>query len=68
MGQDADRSLVAAFAALPDPRQAGKVPYPLPEIMLLLLCATLTAADDFVQIELWGKRNLAFLARISHRA
>ncbi|GIK81518.1 MAG: ISAs1 family transposase [Alphaproteobacteria bacterium] len=64
MVEDADRSLVAVFAALPDPRQASKVLYPLPEIMLLLLCATLAGADDFVEIELWGRRNLAFLRRL----
>lgn len=64
MVEDADRSLVAVFAALPDPRQASKVLYPLPEIMLLLLCATLAGADDFVEIELWGRRHLAFLRRL----
>jgi predicted transposase YbfD/YdcC len=37
--------------------------YPLPEILLLLLCATLAGADDLVEIELWGKQQLAFLRR-----
>jgi predicted transposase YbfD/YdcC len=48
---------------LDDPRQQAKVLYPLPEIMLLLLCATLAGADDFVEIALWGRQNLAFLRR-----
>lgn len=61
---EADRSLVAVFAALPDPWQASKVLYPLPEIMVLLLCATLAGADDFVEIALWGRRNLSFLRRL----
>ncbi|MFL5334676.1 MAG: ISAs1 family transposase [Geminicoccaceae bacterium] len=52
------------FAALEDPRQAAKVLYPLPEILLLLLCATLAGADDLVEIELWGGENLAFLRRL----
>jgi predicted transposase YbfD/YdcC len=56
-------SLIERFAALRDPRQAAKVLYPLPEILLLLLCATLAGADDFVEAEVWGERNLAFLRR-----
>ena len=56
-----DCSLVAAFAGLSDPRQSAKVLYPLPEIMLLLLCATLAGADDFVEIAVWGEQNLGFL-------
>src|SRR3954468_7368198 len=32
--------LLDRFSALDDPRQAAKVLYPLPEIILLLLCAT----------------------------
>jgi hypothetical protein len=35
----------------------------LPEILLLLLGATLAGADDLVEIELWGKQQLAFLRR-----
>jgi predicted transposase YbfD/YdcC len=35
----------------------------LPEIVLLLLSATLAGADDFVEIQLWGEQNLAFLRR-----
>jgi DDE_Tnp_1-associated len=57
-------SLVERFAALRDPRQTAKVLYPLPEILLLLLCATLAGADDFVEVEVWGERNLAFLRRL----
>lgn len=57
-------SLVERFAALSDPRQPAKVLYPLPEILLLLLCATLAGADDFVEVQLWGEQNLAFLRRL----
>jgi predicted transposase YbfD/YdcC len=58
-------SLLDQFSALEDPRQAAKVLYPLPEIILLLLCATLAGADDFVEMTLWGSRNLDFLRRLS---
>ncbi len=63
MPQPAGTSLVEHFAALEDPRQAAKVLYPLPEILLLLLSATLAGADDCVEIELWGREQLAFLRR-----
>lgn len=59
-----DNSLIGQFSALADPRQSGKVLYPLPEIILLLLCATLAGADDFVEIQVWGEQNLPFLRRL----
>jgi predicted transposase YbfD/YdcC len=59
----AGKALLDQFSALEDPRQAAKVLYPLPEILLLLLCATLAGADDLVEIELWGNQHLAFLRR-----
>src|SRR5215212_4690982 len=64
MPQPAGTSLLDHFLALDDPRQAAKVLYPLPEIILLLLCATLAGADDFVEMQLWGERHLAFLRRL----
>jgi predicted transposase YbfD/YdcC len=48
---------------LRDPRQSAKVLYPLPEVLLLLLCATISGADDFVEITLWGEERLDFLRR-----
>ena len=63
MPQSTDPSLLAHFATLEDPRQTAKVLYPLPEILLLLLSATLAGADDCVEIELWGREQLAFLRR-----
>jgi predicted transposase YbfD/YdcC len=57
------RPLVEHFSALEDPRQAWKVVYPLPEILLLVLSATLAGADDFVETEAWGGEHLAFLRR-----
>ena len=55
-------SLLDHFAALSDPRQHAKALYPLPEILLLVLSATI-AADDFVETTLWGTEHLAFLRR-----
>lgn len=56
-------SFLSHFSALNDPRQTAKVLYPLPEILLLLLCATIAGADDFVEIALWGEEHLTFLRR-----
>ena len=58
-----DLSLLEHFAALKDPRQTAKVLYPLPEILLLVLAATLAGADDFVEVQAWGEERLAFLRR-----
>src|SRR4051812_14676878 len=57
------RPLIEHFSALKDPRQIWKVVYPLPEIMLVVLCATLAGAEDFVEVRLWGAKNLDFLRR-----
>jgi len=56
-------SFLSHFSTLSDPRQAAKVLYPLPEILLLLVCATIAGADDFVEIALWGEEHLTFLRR-----
>ena len=37
--------------------------YPLPEILLLVLCATLSGMEDFVEIRLWGEERMDFLRR-----
>jgi predicted transposase YbfD/YdcC len=55
--------LLDHFSALSDPRQRWRVLYPLPEILLLVLCATLSGMEDFVEIRLWGDERLDFLRR-----
>ena len=57
-------SLLDHFSVLRDPRQGGKVLYLLPEILLLVLCATLAGANDFVAVRLWGEQALPFLRRL----
>jgi DDE_Tnp_1-associated len=42
------------FKDLPDPRQRGKVIYPLDEVLLLSLLAVLAGAESFVEIERFG--------------
>lgn len=57
------RSVLEHFSVLRDPRQSWRVVYPLPEIVLLLLCGSLTGMEDFVEISLWGEQRLDFLRR-----
>jgi predicted transposase YbfD/YdcC len=59
----ATRSLLDHFSALADPRQQWRVVYPLPEILLLVLGATLSGMEDFAEIRLWGRERLDFLRR-----
>ena len=63
MSDPVQTAFLTHFSALRDPRQSAKVLYPLPEILLLLLCATISGADDFVEITLWGEEHMGFLRR-----
>ena len=49
------------FAPLQDPRQNAKIMYPLDEIVLLVVCATIAGADDLVEVREWGLQHLDFL-------
>src|ERR1700690_2037537 len=51
------------FKDLPDPRQPGKVVYPLKEVLLLWLLAVLAGADSFTGIARFGEKKLALLRR-----
>ena len=51
------------FEDLDDPRQSGKVAYPLDEMLLQCLLAVLAGADSWVEIAEFGKKKLAFLRR-----
>src|SRR5580700_3620289 len=51
------------FKDLSDPRQPGKVIYPLDEVLLLCLLAVLGRAETFVDIALFGEKKLALLRR-----
>ena len=56
-------ALLDHFARLDDPRQSAKVVFPLPEIMLLVLSATIAGCDDHVEVCEWGRERLDFLRR-----
>ena len=56
-------ALLDHFARLDDPRQSAKIVFPLPEIMLLVLSATIAGCDDLVEVCEWGRERLDFLRR-----
>src|SRR3712207_9538237 len=51
------------FRSLPDPRQRGKVIYPLDEVLLLCLLAVLAGAETFVEVARFGTKKLDLLRR-----
>lgn len=51
------------FEDLEDPRQRGKVQYPLDEILLLCLLAVLAGAETITDIALFGRKKLDLLRR-----
>src|SRR6202140_5079250 len=56
---------LGCFRDFPDPRQRGKVIYPLEEVLLLCLLAVLAGAETFVDIARFGQKKIAFLRRFS---
>jgi len=54
----AQQALLDHFSALKDPRQSWKVVYPLPEVLLCVLFATMAGAEDFVETERWANEKL----------
>jgi predicted transposase YbfD/YdcC len=52
------------FKDIHEPRQQGKITYPLDEILLLCLLAVLAGAETFVDIALFGCKKLELLRRI----
>jgi predicted transposase YbfD/YdcC len=51
------------FRDLPDPRQRGKVTYPLDEVLVLCLLGVLAGSETFVDIARFGDKKLGLLRR-----
>src|SRR5688572_10078376 len=51
------------FRDMPDPRQRGKVIYPLQEVLLLCLLAVLAGAETFTDIARFGEKKIELLRR-----
>ena len=56
--------MVAALAAVPDPRrQCQNLRHPLVDVLVLGFCGVLCGCDDFVEIEEFGRSKEGFLRR-----
>ncbi|GAB7220376.1 hypothetical protein VcTj87_21970 [Vibrio comitans] len=49
------------FSTLKDPRQSTKVSYPLFDVLLLTICAVITGAEGWEDIEDFGRAHLGWL-------
>ncbi len=49
------------FATLPDPRVIGRVLYPLPEVLLVALCAMICDCEDFTDMGHFARSQLVWL-------
>lgn len=56
-------SFTIHFSALEDPRQSAKVTYPLFDILFLTLCAVMTGAEGWEDIEDFGVHRLDWLQK-----
>jgi len=69
LDEEAPRARVALllehFSELGDDREPWRVMYPLKEVLLLVVCATIASCDDFYDIVAWGEHHLDFLRRFS---
>lgn len=54
-------SLLDHLSALGAPRQSWKVVWPLPKILLVVLCSTMASPQNIVEIRQWAGHKLAFL-------
>jgi hypothetical protein len=57
--------LLSRFSEITDEREPWRVLYPLREVLLLVVCATIAACDDFDVIVAWGEHHLDFLRRFA---
>ena len=57
------RLLLDGFSAVADDRAAWRVAHPLPEVLFLVVCASIASCDDFDDIAEWGEAHVDFLRR-----
>jgi predicted transposase YbfD/YdcC len=57
--------LLEHFSQVEDEREPWRVLYPLSEVLLLVVCGTIAACDDFDEIAAWGEHHLDFLRKFA---
>ena len=58
------RLLLDQFARIKDTRQSWKVACPLREVLLLVVCGTISSGDDYDDIVDWGGARLSFFTAL----
>lgn len=53
--------LLDVFVSIDDPRQSAKVKHDLVELLVVAAVAVLVGADNFVEVQLWGRAQLNWL-------
>ncbi len=53
--------LTDSFSDLHDPRESGKVIYPLTDILVIAVCAAIAGAESYEDIVLYGKSKKSWL-------
>lgn len=61
--QAADTRLLTYFSDLPDPRVLGRTDHDLFDIVTLALCAVMSGAEGWDDIEAWGRERETWLKR-----
>ncbi len=56
-------SLLDHFSVIEDPREQWRVAHPLPEVLLLVVGATIASCDDVDDVAAWGEAHLDFVRR-----
>jgi len=56
-------ALLDHFAAVEDPRDVRRILHPLPEVLLLVVCAAIADCDDYEDIAAWGAAHIGFLRK-----
>jgi predicted transposase YbfD/YdcC len=57
------RALLDHLSGIEDTREPWRVVYPLPEVLLLVVCGSIADCDDYEGIAAWGEAHLPFLRR-----
>ena len=57
--------LLEHFSGIEDEREPWRVLYPLSEVLLVVVCGTIAACDDFDEIVAWGDHHLDFLRKFA---
>lgn len=57
------KAVLEHFAAIENPREPWRVAFPLPEVLLLVVCGTICDCADYDLIAAWGEAHLPVLRR-----